>query len=624
MGVPGFFLWLNKKAKALNCKKQMIFDKISSDPADSCDKTTSTAKSSIDWLLIDTNCLIHPMCFKVLAEEDGDWSQLKLENKMINAVINYIEKLIDHVKPKKGIYIAIDGPAPLAKVKQQRQRRFKSYHDKVLFDNIKSKHKKEIKKFWNNSAITPGTIFMEKLHAKIVKWSRERDTSQVKIIYSSCKTPAEGEHKLLQFIRDNLTDKNIMSYVLYGLDADLIFLALASGNPNIYLLREAQEIDKKKSSNEFNFVSIDVMKDFIFEVVTDEINKELVDTSVVNLEIWLKYKENIIRDFIVICYFLGNDFLPHLSSLNIYTNGIGILIGKYAELIQEAFLSHNESNSGKTFNFFLVKKDGKYFNLNEELFFKLIYFLGSEESENLKNEFMTKKRKPRSSSTDPYDIEMHRIENLLFTINDPIKLGSDESNLWKKRFYTHYYPSLKDAPEKDYNGHIEDMVKSYLEGIKWILKYYFESCPDWRWFYKYDYAPFLEDISSFLENNDYSFKNVKFKKSNPIKAFQQLLMVLPPQSSYLLPSGMKGLTTNKNSKLVKAGLYPNKVEIDYLNKEKYWMGIPNLPNLDLKLITEVYEEEEKNMIEKSKLPGKVGDDLRNELRRNKVLANFKF
>jgi len=30
------------------------------------------------------------------------------------------------------------------------------------------------------------------------------------------------------------------------------------------------------------------------------------------------------------------------------------------------------------------------------------------------------------------------------------------------------------------------------------------------------------------------------------------------------------------------------------------------------------------MIEKSKLPGKVGDDLRNELRRNKVLANFKF
>ena len=127
-----------------------------------------------------------------------------------------------------------------------------------------------------------------------------------------------------------------------------------------------------------------------------------------------------------------------------------------------------------------------------------------------------------------------------------------------------------------------------------------------------------------MENNDYSFKNVKFKKNNPIKAFQQLLMVLPPQSSYLLPSGMKGLTTNKNSKLVKAGLYPIKVEIDYINKEKYWMGIPNLPNVDLKLITEVYEEEEKNMIEKSKLPGKVGDDLRNELRRNKVLANFKF
>ena len=95
---------------------------------------------------------------------------------------------------------------------------------------------------------------MEKLHAKIVKWSRERDTSQVKLIYSSCKTPAEGEHKLLQFIRDNKYNGNIYKYVLYGLDADLIFLSLASGNPDIFLLREAKEMDKKSSIPETNLI----------------------------------------------------------------------------------------------------------------------------------------------------------------------------------------------------------------------------------------------------------------------------------------------------------------------------------------------------------------------------------
>jgi hypothetical protein len=63
----------------------------------------------------------------------------KLENKMINEVINYIEKIINYVNPNKGAYIAIDGVAPLAKIKQQRSRRFKSINDKQLFDNIKKK-----------------------------------------------------------------------------------------------------------------------------------------------------------------------------------------------------------------------------------------------------------------------------------------------------------------------------------------------------------------------------------------------------------------------------------------------------------------------------------------------------
>ena len=43
------------------------------------------------------------------------------------------------------------------------------------------------------------------------------------VIISGVNVPGEGEHKLLQYIRNN---KQIYNYVIYGLDADLIFLAL--------------------------------------------------------------------------------------------------------------------------------------------------------------------------------------------------------------------------------------------------------------------------------------------------------------------------------------------------------------------------------------------------------------
>ena len=77
------------------------------------------------------------------AERRKEWESEKttinhksLENKMINAVIDYLDKIIKYVDPKKGVYIAIDGPVCAAKMKQQRQRRFRSYHDKVFFDKI--------------------------------------------------------------------------------------------------------------------------------------------------------------------------------------------------------------------------------------------------------------------------------------------------------------------------------------------------------------------------------------------------------------------------------------------------------------------------------------------------------
>ena len=574
MGVPGFFLWLWKKYK----KNNFVFSKAGL----SEDEELSNKINNIDYFLIDANCLIHPTCFKVLAENPDFTNQNSLENKMMNATLEYIDKLVDYVNPKKGIYLAIDGVAPAAKIKQQRTRRFKSVHDRVLFDNIKKKHNKPITNFWNNSAITPGTEFMEKLHYKILAWA---DKKKIKIIYSSCKTPSEGEHKLLQFIRENLKEDKKFSYVMYGLDADLIFLCLSTNTPNMYLLREAREFDNKKSSQELNFVSIDIMRSLIKDTMEDFVDKPIEESI----------NDNLINDFIFVCYLLGNDFLPHLPSLDIYTNGLDTLLEKYIELLNKY-----------EFKKFLIERTKKTVKINNKLLIEYLSYLSSEESEILKNHFVSSKKHNKCHSTDPYDIEMHRIDNIYFKVDDPIELGKDESEQWKDRFYKHYF-NISDDEKQEF---VDNMVKEYLRGLKWVTNYYFDKCSSWTWYYPYNNPPFLEDITDFLvRNKKYNINNEQFDYGNPLKPFNQLLLVLPPQSSYLIPKSLKKIVHNPNSSL--AYMYPTQIKQDFIGKHKYWMAQPMLPSFDLNLTRKIYQKYE----------NKISSE---EMKRNKKLKIFEF
>ena len=130
MGVPSFFKYLLNQYK----KNDFIMQK------EIQDRKTQSKLNSIEYLMLDANGLMHPVCFKVVADNPTITDNDRLETLMHNAIIQYIEQLIDYVKPTKGVYIAVDGVAPIAKVKQQRYRRFKSVHDNKLWNNIKKKH----------------------------------------------------------------------------------------------------------------------------------------------------------------------------------------------------------------------------------------------------------------------------------------------------------------------------------------------------------------------------------------------------------------------------------------------------------------------------------------------------
>ena len=159
---------------------------------------------------------------------------------MIKRIINYINYLIDYVKPTELIYIAVDGVAPVAKLNQQRKRRYKSVIDNQIKYNLQRKYHIPHNESWSNIVITPGTNFMIKLDKALIKLKNTNN----KIIYSSYQEPGEGEHKILQYIKNNIKPDTQDYNVIYGLDADLIFLTFASGVNNLLLLRELQHLDK--------------------------------------------------------------------------------------------------------------------------------------------------------------------------------------------------------------------------------------------------------------------------------------------------------------------------------------------------------------------------------------------
>jgi 5'-3' exonuclease len=589
MGVPGFFAWLLKKHK----KSNII--------------TSNIDNKEVDILYLDTNCLIHPQCFKVLGFYNDSIDIDKLERQMFKRILNYVDYLIAYVNPKKEVYISIDGIAPAAKMNQQRKRRFKAMEDNEMFGEIKKKYGKEVATIWTNTTITPGTVFMEKLHQEFLKYIKANRTElKIKYTYSSYHTMGEGEHKILQDIKDNMKNPELVNdtYCIYGLDADLIFLSLASEKNNIYLLREEMYLKRGSGDKpeiidivtdvgeDLNYVSIDETNKSINEQLRHIINGK-DNQSINNQDIINSIDEDIdfTNDFIVMCYFLGNDFLPNIPSIEIKNRGIDFLLDNYTEV----YLTLNcgityKNSSGKVVinNIFLAmlfKNLAKY----EDYYFKVKY-----------PRWVEYRQKRRCPCSDPYDKEIWNIDNMkTFKPVDPIKLGHGKQELWKFRYYEHYYGVIQYQQQ-----HINDMCKEYVDGVIWNMLYYFESCPSWNWFYKYYHSPFVSDLSNYLKNNANIINDIKFDNSKTITPFIQLLSVLPPTCYYLLPPNYSKLMTSIDSPLI--DMYPIKVETDMLYKDSFHKCIPMLPNMNIDRIINAVnnikltsKEKERNSIKKN-------------------------
>jgi len=164
-------------------------------------------------------------------------------------VIGKLEEYIAIVNPTNLIMISLDGTPPVAKLDQQRQRRYKSwYTTKMLATETGTKTPAA----FDTIEITTETRFMSELNAKLIaQFNNPKRYGVNKIIVSTSDEAGEGESKIYEYIRSGKEVAHDSICLVYGLDADLIMLSINNLPvcPNIYLFRETPEFIKSIDSS---------------------------------------------------------------------------------------------------------------------------------------------------------------------------------------------------------------------------------------------------------------------------------------------------------------------------------------------------------------------------------------
>lgn len=273
-----------------------------------------------------------------------------------------------------------DGVAPRAKMNQQRARRFCAAREvqesKKARERLREEFRAQGKPVpeikgdpWDSNVITPGTEFLARLSRCLkfyiqVRLHTHPGWKGLKVIFSDAQVPGEGEHKIMDFIRQQRAQPDYdpdTVHVLYGMDADLIMLALATHEPHFHIFRESVDLEGSQAcficgqqghmafqckgqlpvdavtgevirtggslqkdlefnpyDVKFEFLSIDVLREYL----QNDLWMELPDTD--GEIVW--DLERAIDDWVFLCFFVGNDFLPELPVLSIREGAIDLLV----------------------------------------------------------------------------------------------------------------------------------------------------------------------------------------------------------------------------------------------------------------------------------------------------------
>ena len=567
-------------------------------------------KIDCDYFFLDYNGIVYKAYERIKKNiENKNYNKNKIEELLIEEVIHYTYNLICNVvKPKRYTYISMDGPAPRAKMVQQRSRRYKGYYDKMFMQEKKKEYHIPIdNNEWDKSAnISPGTEFMQKLSNKLIEAMKNKVFSvhnpKMKVVLSDSNVPGEGEQKILPFIKEMRKHKGTenMKCYIYGSDGDLIVLAISTHKNNVYIIRETTEIYEIKNQYEnYNYIQLNINN------LSNAFNHELTRT----FQGYKFDKIRILNDYIFLTFLIGNDFVLSLPFLKIKRDGLKTLIAIYHNIK----LNHE----GYLINYNI--DDEKSPEINIPFFKELLFEINKKEDFLMKkqqsefdryfNGYRDAKTLEAEEGMTPFEIFQTRYIHLnvcspdhpLFSkYHEEFKKVNynEEHTIWKEQFYKYYLNIDKSVNSIEYEYFLKDIITNYLESLLFNLKYYFQGCPAWRWHYKYRTSPLLSDVYNALQNNEIDLMNINFNLNEPYTPFQQLMLILPPQMNNLLPKPLRNIMTD--DKLLCTQYYPIDFTIDVSIGVKTIYSEAILPEIDENILIPCIEKYEKKCSIKEK------------------------
>lgn len=452
MGIPSYFKRLTESIKGI------IVNKV---------------EGSTEALLIDFNCIVYNCIRSDKLPPYTEENELKWEQCLFEEICRTLVVLWKQSGSPHHVYIAVDGVVPMAKIKQQRMRRFKSVW--WIQKEYEMGVRKPGEERWDTNAITPGTAFMRRLGIRLQTLCKERHWT-----VSTSDEPGEGEHKIMNWIRA----KNIQAagnIVIYGLDADLILLTcltsefhLSEKNP-CFLMRERGEFGSVQALGDYLYLSIPVLMENFTRGKPD--------------------RKKFLMDYICAMSFLGNDFLPHGIHLKIKDGGHDRILGLLETFHSRGiFLIENGERIHRGF----VKEFLSELAKTEETDF----FAAIEKK---------KKIRPMNPRNDT--------ERLMSPIQ---KLPLD---WFKESVFLHV-----ENWEEVYKGFVpEEAVHEYMYGVQWVFDYYMGKDVNRFWFYPWHLPP----LWNWLAKTE-TFLPIWVEEAQPLQPEEQLALVLPMESWHLV------------------------------------------------------------------------------------------
>ncbi|AFZ79041.1 5'-3' exoribonuclease 2, putative [Theileria equi strain WA] len=621
MGIPSFFRWLAERYPLI-CESQIGS---ASDKVDTFKLLRSTeannetydglyngfvAPEGFDNLYLDVNGIIHNcshsdanLCQNIHSEED-----------IFVSIFHCITNIVNIVRPNKLLYLAVDGVAPTAKINQQRERRFRAsaeMENQILVMNsidiqngVEEKPNTDEYKF-DPLQITPGTPFMERLTLHLQFFAQKmiaenKSWKNLQVVVSGSDVPGEGEHKIMEYIRNDKARRHFeannssedvkeckyTSHCIYGLDADLIILSLITHEPFVCLLRERVMFGQMKNStkmrmmiNMSNYVLLHI------GILREYILNDLIENPKLRKDV--KIMDRVVDDFVLITLFVGNDFLPHLLLANIPEGGLDAVLGIYKGYITESIKSKPLDS------IWLTCDCGE---INFDNFLSFITRWAKYETNCIQNKLLAepakKNGKVEKSTITVVNNANLKIETDLTEMNTRFPDEPKTVNEWKSRYYFAKLGISDQIGDGTLFKSVSTLVSGYFVGIQWILYYYYRSVPSWSWSLSFKYPPFVHDMLLFLKNARVEYirkqrhnmsmystlsqvMDMKFDISSPITPLEQLMMILPPKASYLLPDVLGKIMNDPKSPLSR--YYLTKIEVDMDNTNVKWGGIALLP-----------------------------------------------